>query len=65
MGNDSISRAEPEPTKYDKNRREAMTLKRNGLYGIPKVFVKGSKPEKLVCERCENFVIWCTCANNK
>jgi hypothetical protein len=52
----------PENTSYDKARHEEMRLRRNGLYGIPKIFISGFK-EKEICTVCDRLKVWCTCAN--
>ena len=54
----------PEPTAYDRARHEEMVLKRNGLYGIPKIFVNGFK-EKKICRICDRLLVWCQCENRK
>jgi hypothetical protein len=54
----------PEPTAYDRARHEEMVLKRNGLYGIPKIFVNGFK-KKEICEKCDRLKYWCVCENRK
>ena len=52
----------PEPTAYDRARHEEMVLKRNGLYGIPKILIDGFK-KKEVCKKCDRLKYWCICEN--
>ena len=54
----------PEKTEYDRMRHESMRLRRNGLYGIPKIFVNGFKEPKEVCKVCDRLKVWCQCANS-
>ena len=65
MDSDKISRGNgPESTSYDRARHEEMRLKRNGLYGIPKIFISGSKIRP-VCHKCDRLLVWCICENRK
>lgn len=64
MDTDQIN-PRPEPTTYDKVRHEEMRPKRNGLYGIPKVFVNGLAAEKPRCAECGRLLVWCDCASGK
>lgn len=51
----------PEPTTYDRMRHESVRLRRNGLYGVPKFFVNGLRPEKVRCSDCTKLLYWCGC----
>lgn len=49
MASHSVANPGPEKTKYDEMRHDTMKLRRNGLYGIPKIFMP---EERTCCEKC-------------
>ncbi len=59
MASHSIINPGPEKSKYDESRHQSMRLRSNGMMGIPKVFVNGTKPPRPICRTCDRLVSIC------